>query len=82
MKAGYQKAKEATDGVVLETARNYRSMLIPPEIFPIIKYRTARGDDYGVLVNKGEKVVIWNAFSERLETMGIAEYNRRFIGEV
>ena len=79
MKKGYQHAKEMNDVKALENARNYRAMLVPPEIFPIIRYRTDRGEDYGVVVNKGEKVIVWNAFAEKLEQYHIHEYEKRFI---
>jgi len=80
MKQGYKKAKEMNDEQALENARNYRSMLIPKDLFPIIRYRTDRGEDYGVLVNMGENVIIWNAFKESLEHYTIAEYHQKYIG--
>lgn len=82
MKKGYRQAKEMNDDEALENARNYRAMLIPKDIFPIIRYRTDRGENYGVLVNKGEKVTIWNAFTEKLEHYHIHDYDKRFIAIV
>lgn len=79
MKKGYHEYKEMNDEMALENARNYRAMLIPNDIFPIIKYRTDRGETYGALVNKGEKVIVWNAFSEKLEHYHINDYEKRFI---
>ena len=82
MKKGYRQAKEMNDEKALENAHNYRAMLMPKDIFPIIRYRTERGGNYGVLVNKGEKVTIWNAFTERLDHYHIHEYNERFISTI
>lgn len=82
MKQGYHKAKEMNDAKALDNAYNYRAMLFPQDIYPIIRYRTDRGEDYGVLVNKGEKVIVWNAFSEKLEQYHIPDYDKRFIAIV
>jgi hypothetical protein len=44
--------------------------------YKVIQYRTPRGVDYGVLLNIGPKVTVWNAFSERIETMSHNEFSR------
>jgi hypothetical protein len=82
MKSGFAEYKAVNDTDALERAKWYRSVLIPPEIFPIICYRTDRGETYGVLVNKGEKVIVWNAFTEKLEQYHINDYEKRFIATV
>ena len=79
MKTGHL-AKADNDIDCLKRAEEYRSKLIPPEIFPIIAIRTDRGATYGVLVNMGEeKVIVWNAFSQKLDHYSINDYNNRVV---
>jgi hypothetical protein len=82
MKKGYDGYKEKNDITALENINIYRATFNPPELFPIIRYRTVWGEDFGVLMNKGERVTIWNGFTEKLEHYHIHDYENRFIGMV
>jgi hypothetical protein len=42
-----------------------------------VLYDTDRGDTCGVVVNNGERVTVWNAFTEKLESMSQREFERR-----
>lgn len=79
MKQGYLKAKDMNDKKALENARLYRSLLFPKEVFPIIRYRTDRGATHGVVVNMGDSVIVWNAFTEQLEKYQHKDYTMRLI---
>ena len=63
----------------LEMAKKYQCKLSTPEVCPIIQYRTDRGATYGVKVNTGEKVIVWNAYTEKLESYPAREFNNRFM---
>ena len=61
-------------------ARDYLRTLEYVPAYGIIKYRTIRRWGYGVVVNKGDSfVMVWDAFSNRIEKMGICEFEGRFI---
>lgn len=81
MKKGFL-AKQENDAQSLERARDYCTMFTHSELYPIIQYRTVRGETYGVLLNQGEKVIVWNAFTEKLEKYNFNDYENRFISIV
>ena len=81
MKQGYGQCKEANDIDCLERAKEYRAKLIPPEIFQIVMIRTDRGPTHCVLVNMGEKVIVWNAFSQQLDHYSIQDYTAHLISQ-
>ena len=47
-----------------------------------IRYGTVLGSGYGVLMNIGERVIVWDSFTEKFEKMPLSEYRRRLIAEV
>lgn len=81
MKLGTCAALKARDEECLSKCREYVSALggIP---YRIIRYGTSLRSSYGVLMNMGERVIVWDSFTEKFEKMALSEYRRRLIGEV
>jgi hypothetical protein len=77
MKLGYTKAKSKTDNDCLTKAEKYLVSLAENATYRIVLYDTDRGDTYGVVVNNGERITVWNAFTEKLESMSQREFERR-----
>ena len=77
MKQGYDQAKQSTDTRCFIKAEKYIASLMENAVYRIVLYDTDRGDTYGVVVNNGERVTVWNAFTEKLESMSQREFNRR-----
>ena len=48
----------------------------------IVRYRTARGGNYGVVVNRGDIVLLWDSFTERLGKFSSSVFAELLIEEV
>ena len=77
MKLGYVKAKSKTDEACLVKAEKYLVSLNECSTYQIVTYNTDRGDTYGVIVSDGDRITIWNSFTEKLESMSRKEFERR-----
>ena len=80
MKRGFVSAHEENNRECLLRARDYlRTLPVVPGC-EVIKYRTVRRWGYGVVVNRGERfVMVWDAFSERVEKLSVSEFDSRLI---
>jgi hypothetical protein len=78
-KKGAMQLKADNDLAAHKRAVNYLAALAGAEVHRIVQYRTDRGEDYGVVVNIGEKVSIWNAFKEKVEHYSLADFQSRLI---
>ncbi len=77
MKQGYEQAKRTTDQRCFLKATKYLASLAENTTYRIVLYDTDRGDTCGVVVNNGERITVWNAFTEKLESMSQREFERR-----
>ena len=81
MKSGTCQALKLREEENLRKCQGYVSSLggLP---YRVIRYGTVLGSGYGVLMNIGERVIVWDSFTEKFEKMPLSEYRRRLIAEV
>jgi hypothetical protein len=65
--------------VCKKRAEGFYSSLAPGSA-RIVEYRTLRGADIGVVVNEGDTVSVWNAFTQKIEKYLLADFNARLMG--
>jgi 2-phospho-L-lactate transferase/gluconeogenesis factor (CofD/UPF0052 family) len=69
--------KADNDLAAYNRAVDYLAALPRAEVHSVVRYRTDRGADFGVVVNVGDKVSVWNAFKEQIEKYNLADFQNR-----
>ncbi len=79
IKSGATQAKYVTNCKLRLRAIQYLNNLGDSPIYRLVMYRTARGMDYGVVVNVGDKISVWNAFKEKIDQFTLVDFQSRLI---
>ncbi len=77
-KKGMFEARKKDDAECHARCVDYLARLPEISVHRIACFRSDRGFDYGVVVNHGpDKVSLWNAFKDKIETFSASEFDRR-----
>ena len=80
-KKGYTAARDKTNEDCRVKAVEYWLRLPMVPVYRVVKYQTDRGPGYGVVVNEGQNVSVWNAFREKIETFSAPAFAGLLIDE-
>jgi hypothetical protein len=76
---GSQQAKIDNDAIGRKRSFEYLSSLANTAVHRVVQYRADRGPTYGVLVNIGDTVSIWDSFTKKINRYPFDDFKARLV---